>query len=84
MSETLVELLAFSIFFVLAIVLLVGFTVVLCSSIPYACSIPQVKQAIILLFKIMLVFLLGAMVYFIVAFILEYYARRRRSYVYLH
>jgi len=80
---TTLEAIAFTIFFLLAIIMLVAFVVVLCSSVPYACELASVKQLIAGLFKIMLIFLVGAIIYFIIAFILEYHARRARSYVYL-
>ncbi|PMQ00711.1 MAG: hypothetical protein CBR30_09785 [Dictyoglomus sp. NZ13-RE01] len=76
MYTTILEAIVFAIFSVLAIVLLVAFVDALCSYMPYACSLELVKQAIALLFKIMWLFLAGAIIYFIVALILEYYEKK--------
>lgn len=82
MYTTTIEAIAFTIFFVLALVLLVAFVTIVCHTVPYACELESVKQLIAGIFKIMLIFLVGAIIYFIIAFILEYHARRSGGYVY--
>lgn len=77
-NSIIVEAIAFTIFFILAIVIIIAFASLLCSNVPYACGF--VKQVITLVILIMLLLLVGAIIYFVI----DYMILESNSNVYLY
>jgi len=67
-NSIIVEAIAFTIFFILAIVIIIAFASLLCSSVPYACGF--VRNVISLVILILFLLLIGAIIYFIVDYMI--------------